>query len=69
MPIVLKDIVEAALQLSDSDRAAVVERLLESFSGSDDSLDITDPEFQHELETRLSDNASSIPWTALRDEE
>ena len=68
MLIALEEVVDAALQLSDSDRAAVVERLLDSLSGSDDSLDIADPEFQHELETRLSDNAGSIPWTALRDE-
>jgi hypothetical protein len=60
-------ILQAALELSDTDRAALVARLVASLPEQAVEC-FEDVEFQHEMERRFADSADSIPWSQVRDE-
>jgi hypothetical protein len=61
---------EAALSLAPDQRAALAEALLESLS--EEQCDPGDDELLAELDRRRAEaerEGSSLPWSALRDEE
>jgi putative addiction module component (TIGR02574 family) len=65
-----RDLLQAALELPEPERAIIAERLLETLSPED-----TDPfedEFAIELDRRLDeakrDPSTTLSWTELRDE-
>lgn len=66
-----KEIMEAALLLSEVDRLAVVERLLESLSAPEEAM--AEKTWGDELERRLEDfrlsPETAIPWEHLKDQE
>ena len=59
-------IVEAALQLPEGDRLAIVSRLLETVPAETASLALDDPALIDELDGRLTDLSDSVPWVDLR---
>lgn len=60
-------ILQAALELSEEQRIALVTRLVESLPETAASS-FDDAEFQRELERRFADSADTIPWSQVRDE-
>ncbi len=66
----LDEILDAALQLSDSERLVMVHRLMDTLPESPPFDD--DPEFLAELERRANDGSPGIPaselWTAELDD-
>lgn len=62
MPNTLQAVLDAALQLSESDRMEIAERLLESLP--EDEL-VNDPEFRKEIERRAADSAPGVPWKEI----
>lgn len=66
-----KEIMEAALKLSEKDRVSMVERLLETLSP--DEGDLVDDSWDAELDRRLEDFKrhpdTSIPWEQLKGQE
>lgn len=67
MRLDVTSIVEAALQLPEDDRLAIVSRLLETVSADQASLAFDDPHLIDELDRRMSDTASAMPWSELRE--
>lgn len=61
------EILQAALELSDADRVALVARLMASLP-EQMVEQFEDLEFQQEMERRFADSADSIPWSQVRDE-
>lgn len=65
-------IFDAALALSEAERAVLVERLLESLSPEPDE-ELTGAELVAELEQRSADfergTANTIPWSELKKED
>jgi putative addiction module component (TIGR02574 family) len=61
-------ILSSALALSESDRAVLAERLLESLSPETD--DLTEDELAAELERRFAefqrDPSTAVPWTDVK---
>jgi putative addiction module component (TIGR02574 family) len=62
------EILTAALELSESDRLAIVNRLLQTLPADAPDLAEDDPDFAEELERRSGDWDSAVPWDQLRDE-
>ena len=62
------EILTAALQLSESDRLAIVNRLLETLPADVSDLGVDDSEFAEELQRRSGDWDGAVPWDELRDE-
>lgn len=64
-------VLDAALGLSEADRAIIAETLLGTLSP--DGGELTDDELAAELDRRyeevLNDPSSTIPWSELRDEQ
>jgi putative addiction module component (TIGR02574 family) len=60
-------IFDAALALSEEQRVALVELLLDSLS--DRGADHEEEELVAELDRRRADGGTTIPWQQLRDEE
>ena len=65
-----RDVLDAALQLSDEDRGIIAERLLETLSPED--AEVSDDDLAVELERRLeeacNDPSTTVSWAELRDE-
>ena len=61
-------ILESAMLLSESERIALVSRLLESVSTDTIMLSVDDPELMNELERRFADREGGVPWSDLRAE-
>jgi len=61
-------ILEAVLKLPEVERAAIVERLLESLTA--DAEDVTDDEWRAEIDRRHEEavrgEAGTIPWSELK---
>ena len=61
---------EAALSLSEDDRAMIVEALLQTLSAEPDEWD--DEELASELDRRLEealhDPTATVPWSELKDQ-
>lgn len=68
MPTTPAEILQAALQLSESDRLTLADRLLatlpQDFPGLSDDAD----EFEQELDRRSGDSNGAVRWEDLRDE-
>ena len=61
-------IFDAALELSDDDRLALVARLMETIPAENLSMSLDDPDLAVELERRFADSSGAIPWPDLRAE-
>ena len=66
MAITAETLYQAALQLPDEDRLALVAKLLETLPPGLSTLD--DPTFVEELERRFADDTGAVPWSQLRAE-
>ena len=66
MPATRDEILDAALQLSESDRLAIASRLMATLPEDFPGLHVDDPEFEAELNRRSGDTEGSIPWEELR---
>lgn len=63
------EIVTAAIQLPESERLAIVSRLLETMGDKEDFQGIDDAEFIEEMRRRRDDSTDAVPWSQLRDED
>ena len=61
-------ILSAALSLPESERLALVSRLLESLPPDDLTVSLDDPRLAEELERRFADSAGAVPWSELKAE-
>jgi putative addiction module component (TIGR02574 family) len=61
-------IYQAALELPEDERLALVTRILETVPDEPAGLSIDDPQLMAELERRSADLDGAVPWTQLRDE-
>ena len=65
-----RDLLHAAIELPEGERAIIAERLLETLAPDDD--DPFDDELAVELDRRLDESvknpSTTLPWTELRDE-
>jgi hypothetical protein len=61
-------IVEAAMKLPESERLAVVSRLLETLPPGDVCMLVDDPLLRDELDRRFDDRDGSVSWSELRAE-
>jgi putative addiction module component (TIGR02574 family) len=59
---------EAALKLPESERLALVSRLMETMPAEDSSLSLDDASLIEELDRRFADNTDCIPWSQLKAE-
>ncbi len=59
---------EAALELSESERLALVSRLLETIPVEDSAISLDDDNLVEELDRRFADREGSVEWSALRAE-
>jgi len=59
------DVLDAALQLSESDRLLIATRLMDTLSEGVVGLSEDDPEFLAELERRANDVGPTIPVSEL----
>ena len=66
MPTTRDEILEVALLLSEGDRLAIVDRLLETLPDEFPGLSDSDPLFAEELERRSGDWEGAIPWPQLK---
>jgi putative addiction module component (TIGR02574 family) len=66
-----KSILEAALKLSETERAELADALMESLPPDEDLIELTEEKFAAELDRRLADHdrdpSSAIPWSELKD--
>ncbi len=62
------EILTAALQLSESDRLAIVNQLLETLPADVPDVGEDDSEFAEELERRSGNWDGAVPWEELRDQ-
>ncbi len=61
-------VLEAALQLSQEDRWALVSRLLESLPAEAPPLSIDAPDLIAELDRRFADPEGAVSWSELQAE-
>jgi hypothetical protein len=62
------EILTAALKLPESDRLAIVNRLLETLPEDAPDLAVGDSDFEEELLRRSGDWDGAVTWDELRDE-
>jgi putative addiction module component (TIGR02574 family) len=63
-----EEIFDAALELSDDEKMALVGRLMETIPVENLSISLDDPELASELQRRIADSSGVIPWPELRAE-
>lgn len=68
MPESASVLFEAALQLPEEERLALVSRILDTMPDRDDTTCVDDPDLLVELERRFADPEGAIPWSELRAE-
>jgi len=68
MHIDSEHVFQAALQLRESERLAMISRLLETLPADDEGLSLDDEDLVAELDRRFADPEGAIPWTDLRAE-
>jgi hypothetical protein len=68
MPATRDEILDAALQLPESDRLAIASRLMETLPEEFPGLADDDPDYEGELKRRSGDIEGSISSEELRDE-
>lgn len=69
MSVTADEIVTAAIQLPESDRLAIVSRLLETMGDKDNLQSVDDPDFIEEMRRRRDDPIDAVQWSQLRDED
>lgn len=69
MPVTADEIVTSAIQLPESERLAIVSRLLETMGDEEDLPCVDDADFLEQMRRRLADPSGSVPWSQLRDED
>ncbi len=68
MPATRDEILEAALQLPESDRIVIADRLLQTLPEELPLISLDDPDFLDELESRSNDGTAGIPWWEIQAE-
>jgi putative addiction module component (TIGR02574 family) len=61
-------IFQAALALSETERLALVSRLMETMPQQSVTASLDDDDLQAEIERRFADQGGVIPWSQLRNE-
>ena len=61
-------ILSAALNLPESQRLALVSRLLDSLPPDDLTVSLDDPRLAEELDRRFADSSGAVPWPELKAE-
>jgi hypothetical protein len=61
-------ILDAALELPERDRWAIVSRLLETLPPEDLTLSLDDARLIEELDRRFADPEGAVPWSDLKAE-
>jgi putative addiction module component (TIGR02574 family) len=61
-------VLDAAMQLPEADRLALVSRLMQSLPPEDNSVSLDDPELAAELDRRFAQSDEGIPWSQLKAE-
>ena len=61
-------ILDAALRLSETERLAIVSRLLETLPPEDITISLDDPQLVEELDRRFADDEGIVPWSDLKAE-
>jgi len=69
MSVTADEIVTAAIQLPESDRLAIVSRLLETMGEEDILQSVDDADFIAEMRGRRGDPTGAVEWSQLRDED
>jgi hypothetical protein len=69
MSVTADEIVTAAIQLPESDRLAIVSRLLETMGEEDILQSVDDADFIAEMRGRRDDPTGAVEWSQLRDED
>jgi hypothetical protein len=68
MQLPSETVFEAALGLSESERLALVSRLLETIPVEDFAFSLEDDKLAEELDRRFGDHTESIDWSDLKAE-
>jgi len=68
MPLPTETVFDAALELPENERLALVSRLLETLPVEDSAISLDDDSFVEELDRRFADREGSIEWSELRAE-
>ncbi len=61
-------ILAAALGLSESERLALISRLMETVPADDLAISLDDPGLVDELDRRFADREGAVPWSKLKAE-
>ena len=69
MSVTADEIVTAAIQLPESDRLAIVSRLLETMGEEDILQSVDDADFIAEMHGRRDDPTGAVEWSQLRHED
>lgn len=64
-----QSILNAALQLPENDRLAIVSRLLESLPPEDLTISLDDAQLIEELDRRFADSDGAVAWSDLKAED
>ena len=68
MPTDPQAILDAALQLPENERLAIVSRLLETLPPEDITISLDDAQLAEELDRRFADSEGAVPWSDLKAE-
>ena len=68
MPTDPEAILDAALQLPENERLAIVSRLLETLPPEDVTISLDDAQRAEELDRRFADSEGTVPWSDLKAE-
>lgn len=64
----LQAVLDAAMQLPEADRLALVSRLMQSLPPEDESVSWDAPELAAELDRRFAEHDEGVPWSQLKAE-
>lgn len=64
----LQAVLDAAMQLPEADRLALVSRLMQSLPPEDIGVSLHDPELAAELDRRFAQSDEGVPWSQLKAE-
>ena len=68
MPTDPEAILDAALQLPENERLAIVSRLLETLPPEDVTISLDHAQRAEELDRRFADSEGAVPWSDLKAE-
>ena len=63
-----QDILDAAMQLPEADRLALVSRLMETLPPEGITVSLDDPDLASELDRRFAENDKGVDWSQLKAE-